>query len=67
MLSASSVRPLAMSQRGDSGMKKMKISWMMEGRLWLRAGMRQHQSEVMRLVPKVSQVQIMAPRCQRQL
>jgi hypothetical protein len=45
----------------------MKISWTMEGNAWRRAGTRQHQSLEILLVPKVSQVHVMAPTFQRQL
>jgi hypothetical protein len=48
---------LAISQRGDPGMKKMNTNWMTEGNAWVRVGILQDQSLGILLLPKVSQVQ----------
>jgi hypothetical protein len=61
MLRASWFLSLEMSQRGDSGMNQMAKIWMMDGAAWPKAGTRQLQSLLMRLVPKVNHVQMMAP------
>jgi hypothetical protein len=51
MSRAGSTLPLEMSQRGDSGMKKMRKSWRTDGRPWKRDGMRHDQVLSMRNVP----------------
>jgi len=52
------------SHRGDSGMKKIRVNWMMEGKPCNTEGILHDQEPLIEKVPKVAHAATMEPRYQ---